>query len=1071
MTEARRCPQCSADLPVDAPEGLCPRCLLQQGIGEGSGSPASAGNEPTLAPRTADSGGAALGSHLRYFGDYEIVEEIARGGMGVVYKARQVSLDRVVALKMILAGQLASASDVERFYVEAKAAANLQHPNIVAIHEIGQHEGQNYFSMDYVEGQSLALLVRENPLPATRAAGYVKTIAEAIEFAHRQGTLHRDLKPSNILIDAFDQPRVTDFGLAKRIEADAQLTSTGSLLGTPSYMSPEQAGASGGKLGPASDVYSLGAVLYELVTGRPPFLAESLVATLNHVLNTEPVSPRLVNPNVPRDLETICLKCLQKDPLRRYPSSEELAKDLGRFLRGEPIQARPIGKTARLWRWCKRKPLVASLAALAASLLIAVIVVTAVGYFATSAALDRSEHTLYAAHMNLADEARRTGDDGRLVDLLERHLPQPGHADLRGWEWDYLRNQSRILTTIKYKTNLSKVDPWWLRFLGSTGQQKPSLALRSLAWSPDGRSLAGATWAGIQIWEPESGNEICTLNPPAKWIAWNTDGRRLAAAGLSEPELVVWDTVDRTRVLTLGGRSRGYTGELLGFAWSRDGRRLALATFDRRIEIWDASSGAKLLTLAGHPKDAGKSAYWRMLLAWSPDDKQLLSSGDSETKVWDVTSGRELRTLACNAIGCSPDFTRVADSLFVYDIASGHQRFNFERTAFSLAWSANGRRLATGIANTTKILDAETGKVILSLVGRPNQALALRPDGERLATGFDQVTIWDTTARNKELTLANPRGELVSVAWSPDGRRIAGGATSYIPPNALKGTVDVWDSESGAVVKSLEWQASPEASAGPIGMPWIRVAWSPDGARLASIDGSGTVKIWSTTNWQLVPGLAQLPPYSGGAPAEGRLDWSPDGKWLAAASGWTTLKIWESETGHEVFHYGEQGKLGIQLVGWSKKSGELSFGTLTETRSWNPVSGRLRAVGGSERSHIYFSPDEQLVAIPDGAEIIVLNVRMLSRWLSPPRILRGHTDHVFDIDWSPDGRRLVSSSQDRTAKIWDISSGQELLTFGGTETIPYRAVAFSPDGNRLAVSRGNTARILDARSKPADKQP
>jgi len=295
------------------------------------------------------------GAQVRYFGDYEIIQEIARGGMGVVYKARQVSLDRIVALKMILAGQLASESDVERFSTEARAAANLQHPNIVAIHEIGQYEGQHYFSMDYVEGQSLDQLVRENPLPAARAAAYMKTIAEAIAFAHQQGTLHRDLKPSNILIDRSDQPRVTDFGLAKRIEAtDSALTTTGSLVGTPSYMSPEQAGAEGGKLGPASDVYSLGAVLYELVTGRPPFLAESLVATLNHVLNTEPVSPRLVNPNVPRDLETICLKCLQKDPLRRYASSEELAKDLARFLRGEPIQARPPSVAYRLKKFTQR---------------------------------------------------------------------------------------------------------------------------------------------------------------------------------------------------------------------------------------------------------------------------------------------------------------------------------------------------------------------------------------------------------------------------------------------------------------------------------------------------------------------------------------------------------------------------------------------------------------------------------------------------------------------------------------------------------------------------------------------
>ena len=479
MAEVQQCPQCGADLPAHAPSGLCPRCLLRQVTGDKRASPPSTVLDSTLPPRPA----SPSGTQVRYFGDYEILEEIARGGMGVVYKARQVSLDRVVALKMILAGQLASESAVERFYIEAKAAANLQHQNIVAIHEVGQHDGQHYFSMDYVEGQSLAALVQHGPLPAAKAAGYVKTIAEAIQFAHRQGTLHRDLKPSNILIDAFDQPRVTDFGLAKRIESSAQLTATGSLIGTPSYMSPEQAGANGEKVGPASDVYSLGAVLYELVTGRPPFLGESLIATLNQVLSVEPVSPRLLNPNVPRDLETICLKCLQKEPRQRYRSSEELANELGRFLRGEPIHARPLGKTARFWRWCKRKPVVASLAASAALLLVTVIVVTAVGYFTTSAALDRSERTLYAAHMNLAEIAREAGNDGRLTDLLDRHLPQPGQADLRGWEWYYLHRQSRILTTIDcrlekgHKNDLLSIawSPGWSAPCGSEFRRHPSL--------------------------------------------------------------------------------------------------------------------------------------------------------------------------------------------------------------------------------------------------------------------------------------------------------------------------------------------------------------------------------------------------------------------------------------------------------------------------------------------------------------------------------------------------------------------------------------------------------------------
>ncbi|HEV8068355.1 MAG TPA: tetratricopeptide repeat protein [Planctomycetaceae bacterium] len=430
MPAARLCPQCGAELPDDAPAGFCPRCLLQQGIGEGSASPASVANDPTLVPRTTNPSDPAPGTQVRYFGDYEILEEIARGGMGVVYKARQVSLDRTVALKMILAGHLASEADVQRFYVEAKAAANLQHPNIVAIHEIGQHEGQHYFSMDYVEGQSLAQLARESPLPAARAAEYVRTIAEAIEFAHRQGTLHRDVKPSNILIDAFDQPRVTDFGLAKRIEAtESALTTTGSLVGTPSYMSPEQAGAEGGKLGPASDVYSLGAVLYELVTGRPPFLAESLVATLNHVLNTEPVSPRLVNPNVPRDLETICLKCLQKDPLRRYPSSEELAKDLGRFLRGEPIQARPPSVAYRLKKFTERNRGAVIAAALVA---VALLTGTAVSSwealratFAEKKALGAADAEKVAKEDALSREAEakaREAETNAVLGFVEDHI-------------------------------------------------------------------------------------------------------------------------------------------------------------------------------------------------------------------------------------------------------------------------------------------------------------------------------------------------------------------------------------------------------------------------------------------------------------------------------------------------------------------------------------------------------------------------------------------------------------------------------------------------------------------------
>jgi serine/threonine-protein kinase len=276
--------------------------------------------------------------------------------MGVVYKARQVSLNRIVALKMILAGQLASDSDVRRFYTEAEAAANLAHPGIVPIYEVGHWEGQHFFSMGYVDGTTLAAEMTRGPLSPARAAEIVMKVAEAVAYAHAQGVIHRDLKPGNVLLDKSDQPHVTDFGLAKRVEGDSNLTATGQVLGTPSYMPPEQAAGRMADIGPASDVYALGAILYALLTGRPPFEAPTALETLTQVLELEPVAPRHLNKNVPRDLQTICLKCVEKEPHRRYASAQELAEDLERFLSGEPILARPLGPLGRYLRWGRRHP-------------------------------------------------------------------------------------------------------------------------------------------------------------------------------------------------------------------------------------------------------------------------------------------------------------------------------------------------------------------------------------------------------------------------------------------------------------------------------------------------------------------------------------------------------------------------------------------------------------------------------------------------------------------------------------------------------------------------------------------
>jgi len=979
-------------------------------------------------------------------GSYELLEEIARGGMGIVYKARQTRLNRIVALKAIAAGRFASPDFVERFRVEAETVARLDHPNIVPIYEVGEWEGQPFFSMKFAEGGSLSQRISnlKSGLSSREAAELLVKLARAVHYAHQRGILHRDIKPGNVLLDAQGEPHLTDFGLAKLVEKDSTLTHTMAMLGTPSYMSPEQARGDAKQLTTAVDVYGLGAIFYELLTGRPPFAGGTTMETVRQVLDKEPPWPSSVKPGIDRDLETISLKCLAKEPSRRYESAEALAADLERWLRHEPILARPVAGLERVAKWVRRRPLAAALSAVTLLAVAASVAILIRANINIRAAQSRevklrqvaelqekiARQRAYSSDINLAQQALAENNLGRARELVGRQRPDAaGGPDLRGWEWRYLWQQCRSDA------------------LFSLARDQGSIY--ALAVSPDARWLAvgGVTGARLALWDFTARREVKLL----------ADGVRSVRAAFSptEPLLAYAASLSKSNQPTYRLRlwntdTQAKAGEWLlpgncaGLAFSQDGHTLLTAIDEPapQLMLWDLQNktlrsripNVAMRKTIGTPFAASRDLHW-----------VASATADDQIRVMDMVAGRvaweggQLAGATINSLAI--DGTQAI-------LAAGYHTSD---PFIQLYHLATGEELAR--------LPIHHGYVI---------CMEFSADGQTLITaGSDQsITQWDIATRRPLATLRGHSFEVWRLALLPDGKTLVSGSGD--------GEILAWDLRAGGVkgfvtlpvAPSLSWRFAPTSDSiitcdldGEVvrwegrdfqerqpllklGGGLVNVAFSEDCGALAASFTNGIIRVWNLNQespWRELKTGSSSAVVWGLAAGTNRL--------LVVHENDQSLHAWDLISGVEQ-------RPGPDLKDWRVRG---SFPHGSRERFTGPALKRyLDAAPAPQRlpdrvSRVFagaFSQDHHYFARARPLSLVEVEDVESGRTLGQ---LRGILQGVHSLAFSPDSRRLAVGSDDRQAvKLWDLQSFQELVTLPGSSSA-YTQTRFSPDGNLLGT--------------------